>query len=234
MTTVNAKYTPTSATLRVADLLPRVSGGDPEAWKEIVRRYGELVSATARSYRLQHDDTLDAVQMTWLRLAENAHRVQYPERLGAWLATTARRECLRILRDRAKLVFVAIDSDTVADPSVDPEQHVIDMDTAQRLRNLIAELEAPKRNLLQALFTDSPQPYAEIARTTGIPLGSIGPTRARALRQLRQLGNKHRLSERQRVRRDGDRTVQRRVIAPERGHHLDLVGGAVGVQIPVL
>lgn len=189
MTAVNARCTSAGATPRVADLLARASGGDPAAWEEIVRRYGGLVSATVRSCRLRDNDALDAAQMTWLRLTENAHRVQYPERLGVWLATTARRECLRIVHDRAKLASAPLDSDTVVDPSVGPEQHVIDRDTAQTLRNLIAELAPRRRNLLQALFTDNPRPYTEIARATGIPIGSIGPTRTRALRQLRQLGN---------------------------------------------
>jgi DNA-directed RNA polymerase specialized sigma24 family protein len=106
----------------VAELLPRASSGDPRAWEEIVCRYGGLVSATVRSCGLQDNDALDAVQMTWLRLTENAHRVQFPERLGTWLATTARRECLRILRDRAKLASAPLDIDTVADSSVGPER----------------------------------------------------------------------------------------------------------------
>jgi DNA-directed RNA polymerase specialized sigma24 family protein len=61
-----------------------------------VCRYGKLVSTTVRSFRLQEADTLDAVQTTWLRLAENAHQMQFPEKLGGWLATTARRECLHM------------------------------------------------------------------------------------------------------------------------------------------
>ncbi|MGH3869171.1 MAG: RNA polymerase sigma factor [Pseudonocardiaceae bacterium] len=177
----------TDATPRVADLLPRASGGDSRAWEEIVRRYSGVVSATVRSYRLQDNDALDAAQMTWLRLAENIHQVQSPERLGGWLATTARRECLRILRDRAKLASDPLDIDAVADSSVGPEQHVIDRDTAQTLRHLVAELAPRKRNLLQALFTDNPGSYTDIARATGIPISSIGPTRARALQQLRAL-----------------------------------------------
>jgi RNA polymerase sigma factor (sigma-70 family) len=91
---------PTNATrsCAVADLLPRMSDGDPAAWDEVLRRYGKLVTATVRSFRLQNADALDAVQMTWLRLAENAHRIQNLERLAGWLATTARHECLHILR----------------------------------------------------------------------------------------------------------------------------------------
>ncbi len=61
-------------------------------------RYGGLVMARVRSYRLQPTDALDAVQMTWLRLAENLYQIRFPERLGGWLVTTAGRECLRILR----------------------------------------------------------------------------------------------------------------------------------------
>jgi RNA polymerase sigma factor (sigma-70 family) len=117
MTTSTTSY----ATPSVADLLLRIGEGDQAAWEEIVRRYSKLVSTMVRSFRLQDADALDAVQMTWLRLAENAHQVQLPERLGGWLATTARRECLHILR-QTKPVPEHIDvvPETVADPSAGP------------------------------------------------------------------------------------------------------------------
>ncbi len=186
MTTATISYVQTSAMDSMADLLLRVRDGDPVAWEEIMRRYGKLVSTTVRSFRLQEADALDAVQTTWLRLAENADRVQFPEKLGGWLATTARRECLRILGsakpspDRA-----TITPETVADPSASPEQRAIDADTARTLRKLVAELSPRRKTLLRALFTGNPRSYAEVARTAGIPLGAIGPTRARALQQLR-------------------------------------------------
>jgi RNA polymerase sigma factor (sigma-70 family) len=194
MTTSTIDYTPTSATDSPADLLLRVRDGDPAAWEEIVCRYGKLVSTTVRSFRLQEADALDAVQATWLRLAENAHRVRFPEKLGGWLTTTARRECLRILRQAKPAPDLTnMTSETVADPSVGPEQRVIDADTAQRLWNLVAELSPRRKTLLQALFTDSSRSYAVVARTVGIPLGAIGPTRARALQQLRDKLNEHKL-----------------------------------------
>src|SRR5918998_4388207 len=84
MTSVTTSYVP-PATDSMTDLLLWIRDGDPAAWDEILRRYGKLVSTTVRSFRLQEADALDAVQMTWLRLAENAHRVQFPERLGGWL-----------------------------------------------------------------------------------------------------------------------------------------------------
>jgi RNA polymerase sigma factor (sigma-70 family) len=172
---------------RVADLLRRIDQGDGVAWDEIFRRYGKLVSTTVRSFRLQEADTLDAVQMTWLRLTENAHRVQYPERLGGWLATTARRECLRILRQAKPCVHVVdMTPETVTNPSVDPQPHAIDADTARTLRKLIAELSSGRHPLGWVFFTDHPLSYAEVGHAAGIPPGAIGPTRARALRQLRE------------------------------------------------
>lgn len=172
----------------VADLLLRARDGESAAWEEIVRRYSSVVFATVRSFRLQDADVFDAVQMTWLRLAENSHRVQYPERLAGWLATTARRECLHILRQQAKHTPAPADAvaENVIDPGVGPEQRVIDRDTAQTLWRLVAELSPLRRTLLRALFTDNPRPYTEVARTAGIPAGGIGPTRARALQQLRR------------------------------------------------
>ncbi len=188
MTTANTS----NATPSVAALLLRVGERDPAAWDEILRRYGKFVSATVRSFRLQDADALDAVQMTWLRLAENAHQVQLPERLAGWLATTARRECLHILR-QAKSARDLTDGtpETVADPSVGPEQRVIGADTARRLWNLVGELPPRRRIVLRALFTDSPRSYAEVARAAGIPPGAIGPTRVRALRQLRDSLEEH-------------------------------------------
>ena len=192
MTTATISYVAADATDSVADLLRRIGDRDPAAWDELLRRYSKLVSTTVRSFRLQEADARDAIQMTWLRLAENAHRVQFPERLGGWLATTARRECLHILRQAKHGPNVTdVMNETVCDSSAGPEQHAIDADTTRTLRKLVNELPARRRTLLRALFTDDHHSYAEAARIAGIPLGGIGPTRARALRQLRDKLDQH-------------------------------------------
>ena len=194
VTATSTSYDHTSVTSSGADLLLRVGDGDPTAWEEIFSRYGKLVYATVWSFRLQEADALDAVQMTWLRLAENAHRIRFPERLGGWLATTARRECLHILRQaKPTLGALGIVPETVVDPSVGPEQRVIEVDTSRRLWKLVAELSPRRQTLLRTLFTNNPQSYAEVAHATGIPPGGIGPTRARALQQLRRWLNEHEL-----------------------------------------
>ncbi len=185
MTTITSSPDDTETT---ADLLRRACDRDPKAWEQIVHRYRGVVVSKVRSFALQDADALDAVQMTWLRLAENCHRIQLPEQLAGWLATTASRECLRILRHQAQQTtapsYVAVER--MADPSVGPEQHAIDADTARLLWSLIATLSPRRQVLLRELFVDSPRPYAEVARSTGIPAGGIGPTRARALTQLRR------------------------------------------------
>lgn len=175
-----------SSARAVSDVAAIDPDGDAMAWEEVLRRYGKLVSTTVRSFRLQDADARDAVQTTWLRLAENAHRVQWSERLAGWLTTTARHECLHILR-QAKRITVPVDAlaESVVDPSVGPEQSLVDVDVARMLWKLVEELSPRQRALLRALFTEHPLPYTEIARAIGVPPGAIGPTRARALRQLR-------------------------------------------------
>jgi RNA polymerase sigma factor (sigma-70 family) len=183
----DATHPPTATASSTTNLLSRASHGDPAAWEEIVRRYNKLVFSKVRSFRLQDADAHDAVQATWLRLTENWHRVQYSEHLGGWLAAVASRECLRILY-QAKRSPALTDpvAEDIADPSSSPEQQVMDACTTQVVRNLVAELPPRRQTLLRALFTDNPRPYTEVAHITGLPIGSIGPTRARALEQLRR------------------------------------------------
>jgi RNA polymerase sigma factor (sigma-70 family) len=167
-------------------LLDAAGRGDERAWAEVVHRYGGLVAATVRNFRLQDADAADAEQRTWLRLVEHHRRLHDPEHLGGWLATTASRECLAILRGRRCVVDLA-DLDTVADERGDVEQQVLDADEAARLWNVVTLLPPRGRAVVRALFAEERRPYAEVARDTGIPVGSLGPTRARVLRQLRAL-----------------------------------------------
>jgi RNA polymerase sigma factor (sigma-70 family) len=192
MATTTSNDACTITTSNIADLLPRVADGDPKAWEEILHRYNPLVSATARSFRLQEADTLDAIQTTWLRLAQNVRRIQHPDRLGGWLVTTARRECLHILRHiRRTPALSQTIQEALTDPSAGPEQRIIDSDTIRLLWEYVDELPPRRRAVLQALFTDNPPPYTRISAITGIPPGGIGPTRTRALQQLRKRLGQH-------------------------------------------
>jgi RNA polymerase sigma factor (sigma-70 family) len=187
---------PACVTSHAADLLMGIRERDPAAWHAIMQRYGSLVFATVRSFRLQDADARDAVQTTWLALAENAHQIRYPERLGGWLVTTARRACLHILRHaKPVLAHYGALAETVADPSVGPEQHVIDADVTRILWRFVSELPPRKQALLRALFANQTRHYTEVAHIAGMRPGGIGPTRARTLAQLRHRLEQHGLKQ---------------------------------------
>ncbi len=151
-----------------------------------MRRFEPAVAAMITTYRLQEADARDATQRTWLRMLENHQQIREPEALGGWLKTTARRECLRILAEQRRLEPLP-DGTEYADTGVDVEQTVVDTDQARALRNLLAMLPTRSFALITTLFQDDPPGYAQLSAATGIPVGSIGPTRARALRRLRRM-----------------------------------------------
>jgi RNA polymerase sigma factor (sigma-70 family) len=175
------------STWTVADLLAGLGKGDAAAWSELVRRYQGLLVGRARRFRLQEADLLDAVQTTWQRLAEHWDAIEQPERLSGWLATTVARECIRIVNGYRAWVPDADVAAGIADPQPGPEQHAVDADTAIAVRELVDTLPEHRRAIVLALFDDERPTYAEIARRLGVPVGSIGPTRARCLSNLRAL-----------------------------------------------
>jgi RNA polymerase sigma factor (sigma-70 family) len=177
---------PVTDSLPTTELLHIAVGGDPAAWEKIVRRFEPAVAAMITTYRLQEADARDATQRTWLRMLENHHQIREPEALGGWLKTTARRECLRILAEQRRIEPLP-ETTEFADGGVDIEGSVVDADQARVLRSLLAMLPARSYTLIRTLFQDEPPCYAELSAATGIPVGSIGPTRARALRRLRRM-----------------------------------------------
>jgi RNA polymerase sigma factor (sigma-70 family) len=174
----------TISTLGNAELVELAAQGDNRAWAEIVLRYRGLVTAVVRTFRLQDADARDAEQRTWLRLVEHLRSLRDPNRLGGWLSTTASRECLRILREAQGVV--AVEMDAVPDPESGVEERVVDADTAARLWRIVAALPPRGRTIMNALFAEEPRPYAEVAQSTGIPIGSLGPSRARLIDRVRR------------------------------------------------
>lgn len=173
----------------VAPLLAAAADGDSAAWDQLVERFTGLLWATARSHRLSTADAGDVVQTTWLRLVENLGRIQDPERLGGWLATTARRECLAVLRRSQREPSVVTDTvfAQVPDPRAPIDAALIADERDAVLWQVFDQLPDRCRRLLRVLLADPPPAYAEVAAALEMPIGSIGPTRARCLAQLRTL-----------------------------------------------
>jgi DNA-directed RNA polymerase specialized sigma24 family protein len=115
---------------------------------------------------------------------ENRSRVRDPARLGGWLATTASRECLRILRDNGGTA--AMELDLLPDPTRAVEDQVVDADSVARIRRIIATLPDRGRTIMNELFADEPRRYADISRATGVPVGSLGPSRQRLVARIRR------------------------------------------------
>jgi RNA polymerase sigma factor (sigma-70 family) len=169
------------------ELVDRARGGDDRAWEEIVERFRGLVAAITRGFRLSSSDAADVAQTTWLRLFESIHRVRDPERLAAWIGTTARRECLRVLRSASReLPTDQVDRGEPTPCYEIPGQQLLSAEPAAAVRTAVAGLPDRHRRLLAALFTTPRPSYATVAERLDMPVGSIGPTRQRAVERLQR------------------------------------------------
>jgi RNA polymerase sigma factor (sigma-70 family) len=172
----------------VGALVRAAAAGDQYAWNQLVDEFASTVWAIARGHRLNSADASDVFQTTWLRLLEHLDRIEQPERVGAWIATTARRECLRLLRMSRRQV-PRDDFDFVPDPVsfAPPDRNLVVEERRHLVSQLVDQLPPRSRLLLRLLSADSPLSYKEISEALSMPIGSIGPSRQRALEQLRKL-----------------------------------------------
>jgi len=173
------------ADLPTAELVAAACARVPGAWTEIVARYERLVYGVVGSFRLQEADAADAAASTWLHAMEGLSALREPERLGGWLRTIARRECLAVLR---QTVFeepsdVAATGIVAVEPG--PEAVVVACDVGRVIADVMADLPGRGQRLILALFYLPRAPYTSVAADADMPVGSIGPTRKRALGALR-------------------------------------------------
>jgi RNA polymerase sigma factor (sigma-70 family) len=181
----NDGATPPDTTL--PELVAAAVGGSGAAWTALVARFAPLVAAITHRYHLTSSDADDVAQTVWLRLVEHLKDLRQPRALPGWIRTTTRNEALRVLSAGSRVEAV--------DPQTDGRLETInDDDVATNLllaerRHAVgaglAELQDPLRELLLLIFADPPISQRQISLRLGIPTGSIGPTRARTLRKLK-------------------------------------------------
>lgn len=170
----------------VSALVHAAANGSAPAWEALVDRFAPLVWNICMRYKLSKDDAADVCQNVWLRLTERLDTIREPSALAGWLATTSRRECLATFRNHRSEVPNPMEMDVADDvESTDPARNVLFEERHAALLAALAELPEAGRTLLLLLMDDPPRPYREISDELGIPIGSIGPTRARYLERLR-------------------------------------------------
>lgn len=174
----------------LTELLAAAANGDAAAWDAVVARFTSLLWGTARAHRLDTQDAADVVQNTWLRLLDHLDRIENPEALAGWLATTARHESLSLLRRRGRDTLVR--DDDLAETVVDTEAVALDTALLDDERDVclwtcFAGLTERCQRLLRILISSDRPSYVEVSRALDLPVGSIGPTRMRCLRALRNL-----------------------------------------------
>jgi RNA polymerase sigma factor (sigma-70 family) len=162
--------------------------GDKGAWDELVERYAPLVWTISKRFRLSDDDVGDVGQTVWLLLIEHLPELRDPAALPGWIVTTTHRECLRLLRTGRRIEPLD-PADMPADaPDLAPlvDEELLAHERRELVRAAFAQLSPRCQSLLSMLVQDPPAPYSEISRKLHMPVGSIGPNRARCLEQLRR------------------------------------------------
>ncbi|MGH2944263.1 MAG: RNA polymerase sigma factor [Solirubrobacteraceae bacterium] len=170
----------------VSALVRAAAAGDDAAWSALVARFSKLLWVIARNHRLGADDAAEVVQTTWLRLTEHIDRLQDPAKIGGWLATTARREALRMLRCSGRQIPMGDDLPETDSSSPALDEELLRSERDRTLWNAFARLPERDQALLRLLISDPMPSYEEIGASMGMPVGSIGPTRARCLERLRR------------------------------------------------
>lgn len=168
-------------------LVLAAADGNDEAWGVLVDRFAGLIWAIARSHGLSASDAADVSQSTWLRLAEHAHHIREPERIGGWLATTARNESVRLLRrGQRDIPVAAVREDRLNHHAPGLESRLLEEERDRSLTRAFERLPSRCQTLLRVLTSVPAPSYAEASEVLGMPVGSIGPTRARCLEHLRR------------------------------------------------
>jgi RNA polymerase sigma factor (sigma-70 family) len=170
----------------VVELVRAARTGDHRAWERLYDRFSPMLRGIARSYRLSPSDVDDVLQNSWLRLFDHIDRIREPTAVAGWLATTTRRECLRLLQLPLRESPTADPDAGGASESFDPERELLAAERRVILDRALATLPDRHRKLMTMLVAQPDTDYEQLSAVLAMPVGSIGPIRGRSLARLRR------------------------------------------------
>jgi RNA polymerase sigma factor (sigma-70 family) len=171
------------------ELIAMCLKGDALAWEALIMRYRRLIFSVPVRFGFEGADASDVFQAVCVKLLEHLHEIKDERKISGWLVTTTTRQCLhvRALKSRETLSEDS-DLDEPADPSVGVEEFRIATEQQQAIREAVEELASRCRTLIEMLYFDLKSPsYDQISQELGMPVASIGPTRARCLEKLKTI-----------------------------------------------
>jgi RNA polymerase sigma factor (sigma-70 family) len=176
------------------DLLIAAQSGEEDAWQRLMAQYQPLINKIIRRHRLSLWDGEDVSQYVWMQLVDQAGRLREPRAVAGWIATTTARRCCLVLRQRKRSISIdpidGLGMDSNGNTAVWESEHsgvdddLLRAERRRAVRQGLAELTAEQQKLLLLVAQEPALPYREIGRRMGMPIGSIGPTRARLLKKL--------------------------------------------------
>ena len=171
----------------LAEILAAAARGEQWAGELLVRRYERLVWSVVRHFRLESNTAWDVYNTVFLRLWEHADRIRQPEALPGWLATTARNEAMRTIRNQRRQLPTDFEYD-VADTSLSSlDEALIEDEEVASVVTAFKQLEERCQELLKLLVVEPKLDYETVASLLGKPMGYLGPTRGRCVEKLRRI-----------------------------------------------
>jgi RNA polymerase sigma factor (sigma-70 family) len=173
----------------LGELVERYRGGDNRALDELATRMRPLLRTAARAFLVSSDDVDDAIQDAWVAFIRSRDRIADPRCVKSWLWTTTTNAARRISMRQARSL-VSDDVIAVLDSRLDTanslEDAIVTAEERAAVEQALAEADPTDRELLGLLLDGRALGYREISRLIERPIGSIGPSRDRAIRRLRR------------------------------------------------
>jgi RNA polymerase sigma-70 factor, ECF subfamily len=158
--------------------------GNPEAFATLVERYDRAVYHLAYRTLRDVEEARDATQEAFFKAFRSLRTFKSGAKFSTWIfAITYHACCDRLTRRKH---YTGEELPERADVSPGPEQQVIALDEASRLRAAIEALPEKYRTVV-TLFHLQGRQYEEIATVLGIPMGTVKTHLFRAKEQLRRL-----------------------------------------------